>query len=204
MSSYAERRRQLATLALQEQVFESVVAIFEEEGLSALTMERIARASGISRGTLYNYFSDRDEVLVFIEARIIDPLVEQVQAIARDDGRPALERMEQVFSVLFRPLVGPGSALVKILFDTPPESSVRQEYHRRKRTALRGALAGILLHGQHRREVREGDVQRMAEIVLGAIYGTFDGMIDKSQIMRPVAKNIDPLMAFVRGGVALG
>ena len=44
----------------------------ERKGLSALTVDAITKAAGHAKGTFYVHFSDRTELLIFIDIETLD------------------------------------------------------------------------------------------------------------------------------------
>jgi len=57
-------RRKREREARRELAIDATLAIFEEEGYHAITMEKIAERSELSRAALYLYFKNKDEILV--------------------------------------------------------------------------------------------------------------------------------------------
>lgn len=76
-----------ATPARRRAVVEAAITLFAERGLSAATMEDVARAAGISRGSLYHHFASREEVF----------------------GAAFADSMEQITAALDTSLVGLGT-----------------------------------------------------------------------------------------------
>ena len=67
--------------------------LFGERGVTCVTMEEIARASGVGKGTLYRRFPNKG---FLCQALLDEPtrrLQEQTLAILRESGRPALEKL---------------------------------------------------------------------------------------------------------------
>ena len=50
-------------------ILEAATRIFEEDGMDAATTTRIAEVAGVSVGTLYQYFADRDAILDALQDR---------------------------------------------------------------------------------------------------------------------------------------
>ena len=48
----------------REYIMQVCRKIASAQGLETLTMRRVARECGIALGTLYNYYSDKDELLI--------------------------------------------------------------------------------------------------------------------------------------------
>lgn len=78
-----ERRspRQARSLAKLELMFEAAIRILENEELGAFTTNRIAAVAGVSIGTLYQYFPDRDALLVALVKREIDATFERLATL---------------------------------------------------------------------------------------------------------------------------
>ena len=58
-----KKRTRLSPLARTEQILDDAARLILDEGLSVVTMERLAREAGVSKGLVYNYFPSRDALL---------------------------------------------------------------------------------------------------------------------------------------------
>ena len=54
-----ERKKEIT----KETIIDSAVALFKEKGFQETYMEEIAEKSDVSKGTLYNYFQDKESIL---------------------------------------------------------------------------------------------------------------------------------------------
>lgn len=97
--------KQPRALATRAAIFEAAAQILEREGEAAFNTNRIAERAGVSVGTLYQYFPDKQAILVqmaraemdALEAdsakRHTDPLRRSVRRLIHAfDGRPATRR----------------------------------------------------------------------------------------------------------------
>jgi AcrR family transcriptional regulator len=64
--------RQLRGWEAQERILEAAARVFAEWGYSAGTTNRIAEAAGMSVGSLYQYFPNKDSILVALVRRHVD------------------------------------------------------------------------------------------------------------------------------------
>jgi AcrR family transcriptional regulator len=74
--------------------------LFEERGVTCVTMEEIARASGVGKGTLYRRFSHKG---FLCQALLDEPtrhLQEQTLEILRESGTSALEKLDAFLDLL--------------------------------------------------------------------------------------------------------
>ncbi|MDR3567068.1 MAG: TetR/AcrR family transcriptional regulator [Syntrophobacteraceae bacterium] len=60
----ATERRKREREVRRESAIEAAMALYDEEGYHALTMEKIAERSELSRAALYLYFKNKDEILI--------------------------------------------------------------------------------------------------------------------------------------------
>jgi len=74
-------------------ILETARALFEERGATCVTMEEIARASGVGKGTLYRRFPHKG----FLCQALLDEPTRQLQErtleILREPGTPAIEKL---------------------------------------------------------------------------------------------------------------
>ena len=63
MTDPQRKRTRLAPEARREQILDEAARLTLEEGLYAVSMERLARDVGVSKGLVYNYYPTRDALL---------------------------------------------------------------------------------------------------------------------------------------------
>ena len=84
-------RRKLAVAAAR--------AIASEGGYEAVTMHEVARRSGVSRATLYRYFSSKDHLLLEVSLQFSAEILEQVEA-SRPTGTTWADRVAYPFVLI--------------------------------------------------------------------------------------------------------
>jgi len=84
---------------LRELIIQAATEIIEQDGLEGLSAREIAKRIGYSPGTLYNVFENLDDLLLTIEARLLDRLSERL-ADTDTSGTPEqrLRRLAEVYS----------------------------------------------------------------------------------------------------------
>jgi len=84
---------------LRELIILETTKIVEQEGLEGLSAREIARRVGYSPGTLYNVFENLDDLLLTIEARLLETLAER---LARTDPTgPPEERLRRLVGAYY-------------------------------------------------------------------------------------------------------
>ena len=75
------RPRQARSQCTVDALYEATVQIIEREGSDRITMKRVSDVSGYSIGTLYQYFQDRDSLLMAMSIAHRDRLIERLKAV---------------------------------------------------------------------------------------------------------------------------
>jgi len=75
----------------EEQMFEQALELFWQKGFANTTMQDLAAATGVQRGSLYNAYGDKDTLFLKVFARYRQRFVEQMRdALDRPSLRDAL------------------------------------------------------------------------------------------------------------------
>jgi len=77
----AVARRQREKLERRYQIMDAAERVFLQTGVEHATMDHIARAANVSKGSLYLYFKDRDDLYLSIAQRAIDDLIEREEEV---------------------------------------------------------------------------------------------------------------------------
>lgn len=62
--------REAITEARRTQILEAAVQVFAEKGFHRSTIKDVAKAAGVADGTIYNYFKNKDDLLVAMVAQL--------------------------------------------------------------------------------------------------------------------------------------
>lgn len=76
----------------QERILDIATQLFVDDGFRAVTIEAIAAAGGLSKVTLYSYFTDKDAVFQAVARRFAGQLEHSVSAAFAGSG-PVSERI---------------------------------------------------------------------------------------------------------------
>ena len=75
--------------ARREQVLDAAAVVFADKGFDRATTKEIAQVAGVSEGTIYNYFTNKFDLLIGLMSRIaeIGTLPEELVAASQGDVR---------------------------------------------------------------------------------------------------------------------
>ena len=102
MGMSERRARQLEDR--RERILDSALHLFHEEGFETITMQDIADAAEISKGSLYLQFTNKEDLIVSLLERTFDRLEEivQTESAAPGSARERLDRIVQAYIALAR------------------------------------------------------------------------------------------------------
>ena len=179
MPRYSEKQKAALDALMRDDVYRHALEIIETDGLQGLTVDGIAKAIGVSRGTIYNYFDDRDDIVDFVEDRTFMPLLDAIDVIADGDLEPTA-KMEAIATAVFAG-VHENFALVMALSPEKSRRSTRdckQEGHRRGQAAIQRVVA----EGMETGVFRELPLELTAEIYLSSVAGMIDNMARRGEL----------------------
>ena len=107
------RRRKEARPA---ELLEAALTLFVEKGFAATRSEEVAKAAGVSKGTLYLYFPSKEELLKAVIQHFLGTEIETgIQEAAAADG-PTAQVMERLLVTWWtRIYEGPASGVFKLV-----------------------------------------------------------------------------------------
>lgn len=93
-----KKPRQARAQVTVDAILEATIRIFEEEGLDAATTTRIAERAGVSVGTLYHHFQDRNAIVNALQDREFERALGLMEIVLSNDnlGKAPRETVESV------------------------------------------------------------------------------------------------------------
>ena len=134
MTTTKAPRRRMAPEIRRAQILDDASRLILEEGLSAVSMERVGREAGISKALVYNYFPSRDHLLAALLHREQSDLRERGLTEAID--APSFSDLIRRTSRLFLEQSRSRGALIQALMSDPSVARLMEDENRagRERT----------------------------------------------------------------------
>lgn len=138
MSPSRRQPTQQRSRATVERIVDAAVAVLAEHGYHEASTNRIAAAAGVSPGTLYGYFSDKDDIVAAVIERVVDGFGEAIAPSLR--AAAALPESEGTRMVLDAVLaeIGQKASLIDAFVDRVPAETYAPQLD-----ALRQRVADI-------------------------------------------------------------
>jgi AcrR family transcriptional regulator len=173
-------------LAVREATLDATATLVAEHGLRAVTMSRIAEATGIGRATLYKYFADVEAVLAAWHERQVHRHLQQMTELR--DGEGALEARLEAVLMTYAASIGHADIGSQLAAGLHQGAHMAEAQHH-----LHSFLASMVAEGAESGVLR-GDVapQELASYCLSAL-GAASALPSKAAVGRLVDVVVDGL-----------
>src|SRR5438094_8927772 len=91
--------------ARPEEIISAALEVFADRGFAATKLEDVARRAGVTKGTIYLYFENKEALFKALVRETIVPVIEQGEALAKSFTGSARDLFEQLVREYWR-LVG--------------------------------------------------------------------------------------------------
>ena len=188
MAKLAKRRKAEWDQMMKRSIYEATMTVLNENGFDGLRMDRVAKAAEVATGTLYNYFRDKDELLLHvIDTRFVP--IRQRFAEIRDSHRTPPEKLEDIVRAHLN-FVKEYRGLVIIITTAEGLSLAVKKGANAKRETVRRIFAEIIDQGIDQGFFRPFDSMLAARLILGAINGLVEAIIDNNVETMDFEKNV--------------
>ncbi len=89
MAKPSQKRRAAWEAMMKNSIFEATLNVLKKYGMEGLRMDRVARAAEVATGTVYNYFRDKEELVLYVIDNIFEPYFKLLEDVRSKDNAPA-------------------------------------------------------------------------------------------------------------------
>lgn len=155
-----DRPREICAAALE---------VFAEKGFAAAKLDEIAKRAGVSKGTLYLYFKDKEQLFRSVVRDSIAPEVEAITSAVAALDMPFNKLIPAFFARVAENFgrVPVGAVAKMVIGESRNFPEIARVWHDEVATKVLGATAAMVAKAQERGEVRPGDPRLYAFILIG-------------------------------------
>jgi len=162
--------------ATVEAIVEAAAQVFARHGYAAGTTNRIAERAGVSIGTLYQYFPNKDAILIALIERHLqegESILAPLLAELAENAPPVRNMLERVLAALLE-LHRHQPVLHRVLFEEAPRPPQLRD---RLERAFEDASAALARYLASRPEVIVTDVHVAAQLVVQSLEAITHGLV---------------------------
>ena len=184
MPRLSEEKRAVLESMTREALYEAAVGILQDEGLQGLTMERLAASAGVAKGTVYNSFRDKKEIVLFVAERTMEDMIRDVQDLDVENGDP-VELLEESLELLLHHLFEKRKTLSAMFRIISEDADMRvlacESRNRQPGYEIREKMVEIFRKGVSTGQFRPGDPALMDSVLHATLHGIIHEFIFHSR-----------------------
>jgi AcrR family transcriptional regulator len=131
------RRTRLSLAARREQIADAAARLVVTEGVSAVSMKRLAREVGVSEALAYVYFESQLAILVYLARRERDAM-NRIQAAATEQHTDYLKRVDASYSGYLAAVAERGPLLGMLLGSREVRDALKLEHNSLRAWSIQG------------------------------------------------------------------
>ena len=179
--------------ARERAILRAASRLFLAKGIAAATMDDIAKACNLAKGTLYLYFTSKEEIAFALLLQTTEDLLAALSD-SLGGGRPATEQLERLALAYYRFFLAQPASF-RYMFVIPHESysgrvadKLVERWGAAGRTAL-GLVAGLLEQGVAEGDLVVADPWATAVGLWSAVTGII--VIPSQEVRRPFVGEVN-------------
>jgi len=202
MPDLANRRKAALDELTREEIREAANRVIAAHSISGLTMSLVAEEAGLAKGTLYNYFEDKNDLVFYVLVKAFEPLIEKLEEVA-DADMPPVEHLTSAAHAFMsgfagrQPLIAMAMQARTVIDPARVMPVMKRMRERTERSCTR-----IIKRGMDQGAFRAGDPTSVARLFLAAINGLLHPRVFAPS-QRSLDDEVDELMDVFLHGIAV-
>ena len=171
MVKFIEKQHKIVEEAARNHIFEAVIRVTQQAGVTDFTMQQVADEAGMAMGSLYKYFKNKDDLLAYVFTHLVDMHRTRQNAIAQGPGG-VCERLEQMATASFQ-FSSDHLIFFRIFSCSGLHSQLSEEVKQHKINEDVGVIKELMSEGIALGLLREQDPLLMARMFFSCTIGFF-------------------------------
>jgi len=152
----------------RREIFNAAANIFLKQGFQETSIGEIAEAAGIGRSTLYDYFKNKDDILVFFVEEEVSELTRRTEEIFLQ-SIDVIEKLHQTMLIHLEFLAQNKELYLRLMMETMQLSLESQQRIQVRRYAYQDLLRSIIEQGVQQGVFRPVDPLLVARLLINSI-----------------------------------
>jgi AcrR family transcriptional regulator len=152
------------------EIISAALAVFAARGFAATRLDDVARRAGISKGTLYLYFRNKEDLFKAMVRETLVPNIALAEAQLGDDATPTPELLSHVLRGMVSVIASPIGAIPKLVISEAGNFPDLARFYVEEVVARGlGVLGRLLARGVQRGEFRKINPASIGPVVVGPL-----------------------------------
>ncbi len=158
--------------ARPDEILDAALGLFLVKGFAQTTVEEIAAAASLSKGTVYLYFASKEALLEGLVHRAVSPLAERAVSELETGHDHPRDTLARVLTSIAKAMNDDMTAAVPMLVirEAATVPSIAAIYRDEVLSHVVPALAGLLSRAQARGLIRQVDPELTVRTIAGPIF----------------------------------
>lgn len=195
LQSLRERKK----TATKERLFREALNLFREKGFAATTVDEVAAAAEVSKGTFFNYFPTKEAVLSYLGERQTAQTADSLREVVQHPGLSARDKFRRVLHILAENLQADRELTRVAVFEAMklPNVLAGDLY----RPLFRNLLSALAAEAQKSGEIRREVSPDLAAAAISGIY--FQQVFEWCAAEKPfdLRRRLDEMLALLWEGI---
>lgn len=198
MLNRKERERDFKKQLIAEAAFR----LFKDTSFEAVTVQDIATTAEMGKGTIYQYFDNKDEILTYILSENLDRLNQNITAQCSQEG-DVLKALSCYLTLQYKSHSNYGPLFMS-LYRRRFEGAIKTEVFEElllKRQAKIEQVVGIIERGIQADIIMEVDSHKMAVLLNNIVRGFCFGNLEQKREDNDESRDLELIKAVLAKGV---
>ncbi|HXF54478.1 MAG TPA: helix-turn-helix domain-containing protein [Hyphomicrobiaceae bacterium] len=167
----APRAPRASPEARRRAILDAALTVFAERGYEAARLDDIAARAGIAKGTLYLYFADKQALFEALIHSAVDPILEQLSAVAATPNLPLDKVLASLFTAFQQEVFGTKRKfLLRLMIAEGPRFPALAEFHYRNVVSrIMPLIAEAARRARERGELATDGLARFPQLVVAPL-----------------------------------
>jgi AcrR family transcriptional regulator len=167
----------------RKEILEAVERVSKSVGFEHLTMDKVADEAGIAKGTIYKYFSDKDDLLHALFSQSFDGLIAETERVSAKEGKTK----DLIFE--FASTLSDFSESNRDLILQLHKANYKEKHCDRETeimTSFMISFENILKNGIEKGELRNLDTRQLSLLFFGMLHHAFFADMHMNEDVQPI------------------
>ena len=155
-----------------QEILEAAFAEFSRNGYATTTLDRIAERAGVTKGTIYVYFENKEHLFISMVRDVTSTALDTVHGMLETHEGPTADLLRAQFSFIYQHIVEDKrrrEVLRMLIAEAPRFPALADRYHEEILRPCLEMLKQAIQRGMDRGEFRKSSIINSPQVVIAPI-----------------------------------